>query len=102
MTLTDGGLRAVLEILPGYIGFTSLHAFFAELTSAWRGWHGEKVYESLEHDLKITATHTGHVALHVRLRETTVDGWSARATLLVEPGEELGRIASNVAGVIAD
>ncbi|MFF1875665.1 DUF6228 family protein [Kitasatospora herbaricolor] len=102
VTLSDGGLRAVLKIEPGYIGFASLSTFFADLASSWRGWHGERVYESLEHDLEIRASHKGHVALDVGLRETTVDGWTARSTFWVEPAEELDRIAADVAGVLAD
>jgi hypothetical protein len=52
-------------------GFGQLAGFFAELAASWRGWRGERTYESIEHDLRIVATHDGHVRLKVRLWQST-------------------------------
>lgn len=101
VTLVDGGLRAELALEAGYIGYAGLGTFFAELESAWKGWKGVIEYESLEHDLLLRATHRGHVMIDVRLRESTPDGWTASSTFSIEPGEELSRIASDVAGVLS-
>jgi hypothetical protein len=73
------GLDASLWVSAHYAtGFDELVAFLNGLASDWRGWQGERTYESLEHDLRLTATHDGHVHLVVQLRQTSLsDGWSA-------------------------
>lgn len=78
-------------------GFDSLAAFFVGLADDWRGWEGERVYESLEHDLRIVAVHDGRVRLKVRLwQSSNPDGWSVETRLTVEPGEELARVADDL------
>lgn len=91
----------MLPIEAGYIGYGGLGTFFADLESAWRGWEGAIEYESLEHDLQLRATHHGHVVIDIRLRESTPNGSSACSTLFIEPGEELSRIASDLANVLS-
>jgi hypothetical protein len=97
------GLRAALRVSAHYAtGFDELIGFLRELASDWRGWHGERTYESLEHDLRLTATHDGHVHLGVKLRQTSLpDGWSATAIIQLEPGEEMSRAAEEVAAVLS-
>jgi Family of unknown function (DUF6228) len=68
-----------------------LTEFFAELAESWwRGWDGEKTYESLEGHLCLVATRdaAGHVQLRVSLRDK-MDGPDLRvaATLVVEAGQ---------------
>ena len=63
---------------------------------------GARTYESLEHDLRLTATHDGHVQLVVQLRETLVPhGWSATAVVQIDPGEEMTRAAEDVAALLS-
>lgn len=64
VTITEGDLSA-RHVVHGASsdGFDSLAAFFAGLAHDWRGWEGERVYESLEHDLRFVAEHDGHVRL---------------------------------------
>ena len=67
----------------------------------WCGWQGERTCESLEHDLRLTATHDGYVHLVVQLRETSVPGgWSNRGGA-ARPGEEITRAAQDVAALLA-
>ena len=47
--------------------WVGLADYFAALESDWRGWKGQRVYESTEDDLRLTATHDGHVWLHIEL-----------------------------------
>jgi Family of unknown function (DUF6228) len=63
---------------------------------------GTRTYESLEHDMRLTATHDGHVQLVVQLRETMVpDGWSATAVVQLDLGEEMTRAAGDVAALLS-
>jgi hypothetical protein len=97
------GLAAGLRVQAHYAtGFDDLAAFFQELAGGWRGWPGEKAYESLEHDLRLTATHDGHVRLAVQMSRTSgPDGWSASVVLRLDPGEEMTRAAGDVAALLA-
>ena len=83
-------------------GFADLVLFFQRLAADWRGWEGERSYESLEKDPRLSATHDGHVRLVVQLAQTsTPDGWSVSGVLRLEPGEEMTRVASDVAALLA-
>ena len=97
------GLDASLRVSAHYAtGFDELVAFVNGLASDWRGWQGERTCESLEHDLRLTATHDGHIQLVVQLRETSVpDGWSATGAVQLDPGEEMTRAAQDVAALLA-
>jgi hypothetical protein len=97
------GLDARLRVQSHYArGFDDLVAFFQELAASWPGWPGEKAYESLEHDLRLTATHDGHVRLGVQMsRSSGPDGWSASVVLRLGPGEEMARAAGDVAALLA-
>lgn len=85
------------------VTFNDLIDFFKALSADWRGWQGERSYDSLEGDLRLTATHDGrHVRLAVTLRQSAVaDGWSASAVLSVDPGEQLSAIASDVEALLS-
>jgi Family of unknown function (DUF6228) len=49
------GLDASRRVWAHYAtGFDELVAFFNGLAADWRGWQGERTYESLEHDLRLT------------------------------------------------
>jgi hypothetical protein len=102
VTIRDAGLEAGLTVYGGYSeGIEPLAAFFEELAESWRGWPGERTCESIEHDLRIVATHDGHVRLKVRLRQSTdPDGWTAEAALSLEPGEQLSQAARDIAELV--
>jgi hypothetical protein len=97
----DASLRVFAH---SWTGFDDLIVFFRGLAADWRGWLGERTYESLEHDLRLTATHDGHghVRLAVEMRQCSVpDGWSAAAVVSIDPGEEMTRIAEDVASLLS-
>ena len=83
-------------------GFDGLAAFFGQLAADWRGWDGERVYESLERNLRLVATHDGHVQLAVQLWQEPrwQAGWSAAAVIMLDPGEEMTRAADDVAALL--
>jgi hypothetical protein len=66
-----------------------LDAYFGELASQWRGWAGEKEWESL--GLRLAARHDGlgHVTIDASLEQDygAVDGSEARASLILDAGE---------------
>ena len=100
-----GSLTATKRIYGGYSGgFADLVSYFAELEARWRGWQGERSWESLEHDLRLDARHAhGNVQVRVTLRAERAgwgnDGWTATADLTVEPGEQLSAISRALASL---
>jgi Family of unknown function (DUF6228) len=95
-------LSATRDVVHNYAsGFQDLADFFRQLAEDWTGWSGRRIWESVEHDLRIDARHEFH---HVQLRITLRDdgpgwgneGWTARADLTIEPGEELAQVASDL------
>ena len=102
VTLLAPGLSAslVVHAFDDYLGI--LVGFVDELERSFRGWVGERTYESFEGDLRIVATHVGSaVRLQVRLLSNKERlPWTAQADVFLEPGEELRRAARDVADLI--
>lgn len=74
-----------------------LATFLAGLDADFRGWSGQRHWQSLEDDLSIEATHAGRsvVLATTLLRDREADAWSVTVPLLVNPGEELRRLAAD-------
>ena len=71
-------------------GYHLVARFFEDLARNWRGWTGEKSWESVESHiaLKATADRLGHVYLQVTLRDIVAPAnWRAEATLSIEAGQ---------------
>jgi len=102
VTIRDVDLQAGKSVYEGYSdGFEQLARFFDELAQSWRGWSGEPVFESIEHDLRIVATHDGHVRLRVRLWQSTdPDGWTLETFLRLDAGEQLTQAAKDISALI--
>jgi hypothetical protein len=100
--LSSSGLRAIRTVVHSYsTGFADLAGFFAQLEQDWRGWDDVRSWRSLEGDLGIDARHEyGHVQLRVTLRAYGPgwgnDGWTASASLTIDPGEQLSQIATDL------
>jgi hypothetical protein len=65
-------------------------AFFADLARDWRGWDGERALETLEGQLRLSATsdHLGHVRLRVEMYgDPGTSEWHAAETLFLEAGQ---------------
>ena len=102
--ITEKDLTASRVVQGSYSGgFDGLAAFFVGLADDWRGWEGERVYESLEHDLRFIAEHDGRVRLKVRLWQSSdPNGWSVETRLTLEPGEELARVAEDLTRFVGE
>lgn len=101
VTLRSGRLLA--ETLPrDRYDLRGLAAYLADLAeTAGVGWEGTKVWESLEHDIRLESTlRDGRVTINAVLRDDRVlpanDGWSAHLDITVDPGEELRLCATQV------
>jgi hypothetical protein len=102
VTIRDVDLEAGKSVYEGYSdGFEHLARFFDDLATSWRGWSGERAYESIEHDLRIVATHDGHVRLHVRLWQSDdPDGWTVETVVTLEAGEQLSQAAKDISSLV--
>ncbi len=75
--------------------------YFASVEQDWRGWKGEKTWESVEGELSLTAIHDGlgHITLTAELRNRfnpPSRQWLARGALSLEAGA-LGPLAQAAA-----
>jgi hypothetical protein len=83
-----------------------LALFFGQLAADWRGWEGERHWRALEGELEVQASHLGArvlIAVTVRRPDMTFanDAWEARIVLTLEPGEQLDRVARDLASALA-
>jgi len=75
-----------------------LAAFFVDLASQWKGWAGEKKWNSVEDDfgLSCTSDGLGHVALRVKLKSgLDDDDWFVQTVIYIDSGQ-LEELAVNV------
>ena len=90
VTLNAAGLRASTRIYNLHYGdgAESIPSFFEDIAMNWRGWRGEKRWESVEGDLKMACTSDplGHINLEVELRSYAGDPfvWDVRCSLILE------------------
>jgi hypothetical protein len=86
--LSGGGVSAEVEVYD--MAPPRWSSFFADLASNWKGWPGEKRYESLEGHVALScrADSTGHIRVRVCLRgDIGGSDWRAEDTILVEAGQ---------------
>lgn len=86
--------------------------FLAALDADWRGWDGVRHWASTHEELEIDAAHDGRrVTFHLTVRRR-VDShnpgyaggrgaalWELRLPVVVEPGEQLSRLAEQARGL---
>lgn len=90
VTLTAASLRASTQVYNCHYvdGMGSLLSFLQDMAKNWRGWQGEKRWESLEGDLKMIGTSEtlGHINIVVELRSGLGDpfAWDVRCNLVLE------------------
>jgi hypothetical protein len=83
-----GSLNASLQFYE--IGVGGLAEYFEGLAVDWRGWSGERRWESLEGDVQLLAVHDGlgTITLRASLRTEAFaqHRWTASAELLLDAG----------------
>lgn len=103
--LRSGTLSASQQVVHSYAtGFTDLVAFFESLAHDWRGWDGERRWDSLEGDLSLRAMYQyRHVQLRVTLRGPGPGwgnhGWEASISVTLDPGEQLTQTTAELASL---
>jgi hypothetical protein len=85
-TLSCGSLNASLQFYEIRLG--GLAEYFGELAADWRGWSGERRWESLEGDVELVAVHDGRgtITLRAGLRMFAQHRWTVSAELLLDAG----------------
>jgi hypothetical protein len=66
----------------------SLWRFLAELATDWRGWDGDRTWQSEEGELRLTAVHnkTNTVTVTAELEDGAPPRWKLTAELQLDPG----------------
>ena len=87
-TLSCGSLNASLQFYEIRLG--GLAEYFEGLAADWRGWSGERRWESLEGDVRLLAVHDGRGTITLRAGLQTEafaqHRWTASAELLLDAG----------------
>jgi hypothetical protein len=95
------GLRASKNVYD-FDGWSGLLSFFEELALNWRGWDGNKNFDALEGDFRLSAKHDGHVRLFFELEESErATPWEAKGELTLDPGEELTEAVEALRNLLA-
>jgi hypothetical protein len=88
VSLSCGALQASLRFYEIRLG--GLTEYFEALANDWRGWGGERRWESLEGDVALIAVHDGHGTIRLRANLRTEafsqHRWNASAELLLDAG----------------
>ncbi|MFJ4224538.1 DUF6228 family protein [Microbacterium sp. NPDC089695] len=76
--------------------------YFRSLDEGWRGWTGERCFESIERDVVLSARHGRRIEISVMLTAeadravSTEARWSCTAVVSVEAGEQLSRFVRDI------
>lgn len=100
LELHDVGLAAATGVRT--IEGDGLAVWVHALAQSYAGWDGERIWESLERDARISARHDGrgHVTLRfvVRggVRGCEPDAWEASVSVYLDAGEDMRRLADAI------
>jgi hypothetical protein len=84
--------------------FDDLVAYVEDLAQNWQGWDGQKEYQSLQRELRISATHdgVGHVRLEVTLKgQGDIDPWRTTVIVVTDPGTQMDEAAQDARNLLA-
>ena len=96
---------------PTISGTTRVYAFqsdglstlFDEMARDWRGWDGQKKWESLEGELSLSSSSDGkgHILIEVIAQESVhPDSWRIKAMIMIEAGQ-IDRYAKQISFFLA-
>ena len=97
--LRTEGLRVERKVFVFRFDWGNLGAFFTDLAESWRGWDGERSWESPEHDLMIIATadHAGHCNIEFTVRDGPIHTWKATiGGFVIDGGEDMAAVARSI------
>ncbi|MCQ4200058.1 DUF6228 family protein [Streptomyces sp. NPDC058783] len=94
------GLTARVDEVVAWIWDSDLTTFLKELAAEYRGWDGERSWQTNDRDLTVSAVFRsgGIVGLTWSLQPwpTAVGGWGASVTTWLEAGEQMTSLAADV------
>ncbi|MGW0345969.1 DUF6228 family protein [Streptomyces anthocyanicus] len=94
------GLTARVDEVVAWIWDSDLTTFLEELAAEYRGWDGERSWQTNDRDLTLSAIFRsgGRVGLTWSLRPwpQAVGGWGASVTTWLEAGEQITSLAADV------
>ncbi|MFE7116128.1 DUF6228 family protein [Streptomyces sp. NPDC057654] len=94
------GLTARVDEVVAWIWDSGLTAFLEKLVADYRGWDGERSWQTHDRDLTVSAVFRsgGYVGLTWTLRPWTqaAGGWGASVTTWLEAGEQMACLAADV------
>jgi hypothetical protein len=100
------GLTARVNEVVAWVRDSDLAGFLEELAADYRGWDGERSWQTNDRDLTVSAVFRtgGHVGLTWTLRPwpRATGGWSASATTWLEAGEQMTALAADVRRFLAE
>ncbi|MFF0435506.1 DUF6228 family protein [Streptomyces sp. NPDC004327] len=99
------GLTARVDDVVAWMSDGDLTSFLEQLAADYRGWDGERNWQSDDRDLAVSAVFRsgGHIGLTwtVRPWRKTAGGWSASVTTWLEAGEQMACLASDLRHFLA-
>jgi len=93
-----GGPVTAMKTVWGYTDTSFLVDLFSSIAADWKGWAGERNWESIEGDLKITASSDklGHIRLEVYIRNNDQENdWRIQTPVYLDAGS-LDGVAKSV------
>ncbi|MEV8053141.1 DUF6228 family protein [Streptomyces bacillaris] len=94
------GLTARVNEVVAWIWDSDLTAFLEDLVADYRGWDGERSWQTNDRDLTVSAVFRsgGYVGLTwaVRPWPQAAGGWGASVTTWLEAGEQMATLAADV------
>ncbi|MGW6703473.1 DUF6228 family protein [Streptomyces sp. NPDC054956] len=94
------GLSARVDEVVAWVPDSELTRFLEGLASDYRGWDGERSWQTYDRDLAVSAVFRsgGYVGLTWTLRpwRSTEGGWTASVTTWLEAGEQMSSLAAAV------
>jgi|SRR5450830_366123 hypothetical protein len=93
--LEDAGLKCRARVSAVDPSGRKFSTVFREIDESWRGWEGERVWESPEGELELrfSMSATGRITVKVMLRDPY--RWTARTELSLQSGDELSQLAKD-------
>ncbi|MET8668141.1 DUF6228 family protein [Streptomyces tendae] len=94
------GLTARVDEVVAWIWDSDLTTFLDELAAEYRGWDGERSWQTNDRDLAVSAVFRsgGHVGLTWSLQPwpQAAGGWGASVTTWLEAGEQMATLAADI------
>ncbi|GIJ81273.1 hypothetical protein SAMN05443287_12021 [Micromonospora phaseoli] len=102
--LDDAGVNAATSVRT--LNGDGIVAWADSLAESFYGWDGLRSWQSLDHDLRIDATHDGrgHVSLRFAIRGPRgyePEAWEASVVVTLDSGEDMRRLVAELTELVS-